>query len=77
LIDVTLSFLEDVLHYRILRKLGAGGMGEVYLADDTKLRLKVAIKFMQPTAATGDQAGRSSIGFDRIPGSRRSRNGSG
>jgi len=38
----------SIAHYRIIKKLGAGGMGEVYLALDTKLDRKVAIKVLPP-----------------------------
>jgi serine/threonine-protein kinase len=41
---------ESIAHYRIIKKLGAGGMGVVYLALDTKLDRKVAIKVLRPDA---------------------------
>ena len=48
--------LEMISHYRIIRPLGAGGMGEVYLAQDTKLDRKVAIKFLPRKASQDEQA---------------------
>ena len=39
---------EKISHYTIVSALGSGGMGEVYLAKDTKLERQVAIKFLHP-----------------------------
>ncbi len=43
-------------HYKIISMLGAGGMGEVYLAEDLHLRRKVALKLLAP-ALTRDERG--------------------
>jgi serine/threonine-protein kinase len=38
---------ENFLHYRIISAIGSGGMGEVYLAKDSQLERKVAIKVLR------------------------------
>ncbi len=52
----TVALGTQLAHYKIISLLGSGGMGEVYLAEDMRLRRKVALKMLLPEL-TADERG--------------------
>ena len=53
--------------YRLLRRIGAGGMGEVYLAEHRLLKRPCAVKLIRPEAVADPGAGPGSSARSRSP----------
>jgi serine/threonine protein kinase len=51
---------QTISHYRINEKLGSGGMGEIYNAEDVKLKRTVALKFL-PASFSSDEESKTRL----------------